>query len=196
MAGETAGLYFCSTYSKEFSAALLAEDRYIKGMSELSFLLALLSDFPAALKSHLGAAPAGALDFVPASWEGAPSESLTIRQQVCHLRDIEIDGYAVRFHRVLTEESPLLPSIDTYELVASGNYDRSDVLSAFNEFSKARLETVAMLADASDADLRRAGEFAGYGPVTLKGLIHFLVSHDQQHLAGIQWLLGKHASQK
>jgi hypothetical protein len=25
----------------------------------------------------------------------------------------------------------------------------------------------------------------------MRGLVHFLCSHDQQHLAGLQWLLGK-----
>ncbi len=29
------------------------------------------------------------------------------------------------------------------------------------------------------------------GPTTLRGLVHYLCSHDQQHLAGLQWLLGK-----
>jgi hypothetical protein len=33
--------------------------------------------------------------------------------------------------------------------------------------------------------------FEGYGPVTLRALVHYLCSHDQQHLAGLQWLLGK-----
>jgi hypothetical protein len=39
--------------------------------------------------------------------------------------------------------------------------------------------------------LARRAEFEHYGPVTLRGLIHYLCSHDQQHLAGLQWLLGK-----
>jgi hypothetical protein len=33
--------------------------------------------------------------------------------------------------------------------------------------------------------------FEGYGRVTLRGLVHYLCSHDQQHLSGLQWLLGK-----
>jgi hypothetical protein len=31
----------------------------------------------------------------------------------------------------------------------------------------------------------------GYGGVTVRGLVHYLCSHDQQHLAGLSWLLGK-----
>ena len=42
--------------------------------------------------------------------------------------------------------------------------------------------------------LARRGVFDGYGNVTLAGLIHYLCSHDQQHVAGIQWLLGQQAA--
>ncbi len=38
---------------------------------------------------------------------------------------------------------------------------------------------------------QRRAEFEGYGAVTLRALVHYLCSHDQQHLAGLQWLLGK-----
>jgi len=41
------------------------------------------------------------------------------------------------------------------------------------------------------AELERRAVFEGYGWVTVRGLIHYLCSHDQQHLAGLQWLLGK-----
>ena len=39
-------------------------------------------------------------------------------------------------------------------------------------------------------------QFEGYGPLTLRALVHYLCSHDQQHLAGLQWLLGKIESQR
>ncbi len=34
----------------------------------------------------------------------------------------------------------------------------------------------------------------GYRTLSLRGLLHYPSSHDQQHLAGLQWLLGKIAS--
>jgi hypothetical protein len=37
----------------------------------------------------------------------------------------------------------------------------------------------------------RTAVFEDYGPVTMRSLVHYLCSHDQQHLAGLQWLLGK-----
>jgi hypothetical protein len=62
------------------------------------------------------------------------------------------------------------------------------VLAAFRE---ARAKTVEMLAKLGDEQLARTARFEGYGTVTLRSLVHYLCSHDQQHLAGLQWLLGK-----
>ncbi len=51
--------------------------------------------------------------------------------------------------------------------------------------------TVATIAQLDEAQLARTAVFEGYGPLTLRSLVHYLCSHDQQHLAGLQWLLGK-----
>ena len=149
-----------------------------------------LRSFPSAVRDIMSGIPVAALDWRPANWEGIPSERLTIRQQVCHLRDIEADGYTKRFTRLLTENDPLLESIDGYALVEERHYDTTDLGSALDAFEAARERTMALLDKADAAALARRGTFEGYGPVTVRGLIHFLCSHDQQHLAGIQWLLG------
>jgi len=156
--------------------------------------LDLLRRFPADLRRHLEDAPGDAIDFRPPSWDGIPSEALTVRQQICHLRDIEIDGYARRFERILNENSPALEAIDTYALIGERAYDNTDIEHAFAAFEAARRDTVRLLDSVKSAELDRPADFDGYGRVTLKGLIHFLASHDQQHLAGIQWLIGKFAS--
>jgi hypothetical protein len=156
-------------------------------------LLALLEDFPGRLKSHLTHADPGALDYTPDDWTGVPSEVLTIRQQICHLRDVEVDGYLVRIARTLAETAPFLPSVDTDSLIAARHYNETPIDDAFNEFARARKRTLALLASADSADFARTADFEGYGRVTLNGLAHFLISHDQQHLAGIHWLIGKAA---
>jgi hypothetical protein len=62
------------------------------------------------------------------------------------------------------------------------------VLAAFRA---ARAQTLATIAGLSEAQWARTAVFEGYGPLTLRSLVHYLCSHDQQHLAGLQWLLGK-----
>jgi hypothetical protein len=61
------------------------------------------------------------------------------------------------------------------------------------EFTDARTITVRTIQAFSEPDLRRPAIFEGR-TTTLAGLEHFLASHDCQHLAGIQWLLAKLAS--
>ena len=153
-----------------------------------------LRAFPVTLESFLAGISRDALDWRPRSWEGIPSERLTIRQQICHLRDIEADGYLVRFKRLLTETNPNLDSIDTYALVESRSYDAANVGEALASFARARGESLRLLGVLMPADLARRGQFEDYGEVTLAGMIHFLCSHDHQHLAGIQWLLGQRAA--
>jgi transposase-like protein len=58
------------------------------------------------------------------------------------------------------------------------------------ELGKVRRE-LALLTRLTPSQYQRPAVFEGYGPVTFGGLVHYLCSHDQQHLAGLQWLLGK-----
>lgn len=159
-------------------------------MEQLANTLQSLRSFPAMLRAFIADTPAGALDWRPTSWDGIPSEMLTIRQQVCHVRDIEIDGYAQRFASLLRETDPFLPSIDGYALVLSRHYDQTEIATALDDFENARSATMHLIEAIGPHDLTRRGRFEGYGTVTVQGLLHFLCSHDQQHLAGIQWLLG------
>lgn len=159
----------------------------------VAWAIEALQASPQTLQSLMSRVPNTALDWRPQSWSGIPSEELTIRQQLCHLRDIEVDGYLVRFRRVRDEANPTLDSIDTDALIIAKGYDHTSAEDAITAFGAARRETLALLGNLSPEQLQRRAIFEGYGETTLKGLIHYLCSHDQQHVAGIQWLLGKHA---
>jgi hypothetical protein len=159
-------------------------------MPPMQVTLAALEKFPAELERHYAAFPAQFVHWAPASWDGVPSEPFTAIEQICHVRDIEIEGYQVRIQRTLTEDTPQLPSIDSETVARQRDYGRSDAAQVFAEFRAARLRTLALLR-VDENQLQRRAVFEGYGPVTLRGLVHFLCSHDQQHLAGLQWLLGK-----
>ena len=97
----------------------------------------------------------------------------------------------MRFNRTLEELSPLLPSIDSETVAKERAYGRADAVQVFAEFRAARVKTLTLLRGLSESQFERRAMFEGYGPVTLRGLAHYLCSHDQQHLAGLQWLLGK-----
>ena len=163
----------------------------MKDMEPHSITFDALAAFPQALERHYAAFPLEFVHWTPPSWEGVPSEPFTAIEQVCHVRDIEIEGYQIRFRRTLDETSPFLPSIDSEPIAKARNYGAADVTQVFASFSAARAETLAMLRSLDSASFDRPAEFEGYGTVTLRGLVHFLCSHDQQHLSGLQWLLGK-----
>jgi hypothetical protein len=157
--------------------------------------LQALAAFPDQLEAHYAAFPPRFTHWAPPSWAGVPSEALTAIEQLCHVRDIEIDGYQVRIRRTLAETHPTLASIDTDALVRERAYAHDEPARVLAAFRAARAQTLAMVSGLGDAQLARTAVFEGYGPLTLRSLLHYLCSHDQQHLAGLQWLLGKaHAS--
>jgi hypothetical protein len=158
--------------------------------------LAALAAFPAQLEAHFSAVPPAFRQWTPPDWNSIPSESFTALEQVCHVCDIEVAGYHVRFARTLREDAPFLPSIDSEARAREHDYAQADATSVFTAFRAARAATVALLADLDAAQLARPATFEGYGATSLRGLVHYLCSHDQQHLAGMQWLLGRIAVQQ
>ena len=153
--------------------------------------LSSLKSFPDQLEEFFEAVPNSYQHWVPDTWEGIPSESFTAIEQICHVRDVEIDGYHVRFRRLLEEEAPILVSLDGYALAKVRRYSEANPAEVFAAIRTARSHTVELIRNLTDTQLYRTGLFEGYGQLTIRGLIHYLCSHDQQHLAGMQWLLGK-----
>ncbi len=153
-----------------------------------------LGRFPQQLEQLYAAFPDGYTHWAPPSWEGIPSETFTAIEQICHIRDIEVDGYHVRLRRLLDEDEPSLVSIDSYQVARERKYPDASVGAILLAFREARTVTVDLLESLTESQWRRNGVFEGYGPVTVEALAHYLCSHDQQHLAGLHWLLGKIAS--
>ena len=91
----------------------------------------------------------------------------------------------------MQEINPALPSIDSEAIAQARHYGAQDANAALDSFEVARAETVALITGLSAEQFNRTADFEGYGALTLRSLMHYLCSHDQQHLAGLQWLLGK-----
>jgi hypothetical protein len=156
-----------------------------------STTLNALANFPDQLQAHYTAVPPAFKNWAPSSWDGIPSEPFTALEQVCHIRDIEVDGYHVRFHRALHETNPVLLSIDSEALARERAYCITDADQALAVFRIARARTVELITSLNGEQFGRIASFDGYGELSVRSLVHYLCSHDQQHLAGLQWLLGK-----
>jgi hypothetical protein len=150
-----------------------------------------LAAFPEQLAQFYNAIPADYTHWVPPSWEGVPSEEFSAIEQICHVRDIERDGYQVRFRRALEEDLPVLGSLDGHRLSIERRYSEANAVEVLAAVRRERAETLKILANLSPEQWRRTAVFDGYGQLTVRSLAHYLCSHDQQHLAGLQWLLGK-----
>jgi hypothetical protein len=150
-----------------------------------------LAAFPNQLEQFYAAIPPAYTNWAPPSWEGIPSESFTAIGQICHVRDIELDGYHVRFQRALHEEVPVLESVDGYHLSDTRDYAHANAEEVFAAIRNGREKTLQILTTLTPEQCARTAIFEGYGTLTVRGLAHYLCSHDQQHLAGLQWLLGK-----
>jgi len=155
-----------------------------------SAILHSLETFPQRLEECFSLFPKPMHNWQPWSWEGIPSERLTAIEQVCHVRDIERDGYHRRIRRTLAEEMPILEDIPGEPLAVERRYLDANVEEVFADFRVARAETVALVTGLSAIQMQRVALFEGR-PVALHNLLHFLCSHDNQHLAGLHWLLGK-----
>jgi hypothetical protein len=149
-----------------------------------------LREFPARLERFYAAIPRGAENWRPDSWHGIPSEPFTPIEQLCHVRDIEIDGYHARFERTLREHEPVLANIDGEALARERDYVRADAARVLAQFRQARSRTLAMIETFTPEQLQRRAHFDG-ARTTVRGLVHLLCSHDQQHLSGLQWLLAR-----
>lgn len=157
---------------------------------DMKATLEALAAFPAQLEAHFNCFPSSHQNWRPRSWEGIPSERLTAIEQLCHVKDIEIEGYQVRFRRTRADSNPVLPDLPGELMARERRYADADARRVLKEFADARAATVAAIRAFSDTELSRPATFEGQ-PTTLAGLVHFLCSHDCQHLSGLQWLLAK-----
>jgi hypothetical protein len=146
---------------------------------------------PDRLEATFALVPAELRAWKPASWDGIPGERFSALGQICHVRDIEIEGYQVRIARMLAEEHPSLVSLDGYELAEGRNYDAADPREALAAFRAARADTLKRLSELTASQLSRRGRFGEHGALTLRSLVHYLVKHDLQHLSCLEWLLGR-----
>ena len=109
-------------------------------------------------------------------------EEFSVLENICHLRDIEIEGYSTRIRRILSEEHPVLADIDGSRLAVERAYNQQNLNEALQAFSNARQQNVALLRSTNEEQLSRSGELEGVGEVTLGKLLLLMNAHDEGHL--------------
>ncbi len=150
---------------------------------ELAELLAALGAAPAKLQTLLDSAADEQLRHRREAGEFSCAES------VCHLRDIEIEGYTLRINRILKEDVPVLLDINGGRLAVERDYNEQDITDALRVFSAARQENLTTLSKLDADQLERAGTLEGIGLITLRQLLRAMREHDQGHVADIERIL-------
>jgi GNAT superfamily N-acetyltransferase len=120
-------------------------------------------------------------------------DRFSVLENICHLRDLENEGYGERIRRVLAEANPSLPDFDGSRLAIEREYQRHDYDSALAEFRAARARNVALLRGLTAEQFQRPGIQQGAGPVTLEKIVLMMQEHDQSHLHDLRLLLREFA---
>jgi len=113
--------------------------------------------------------------------QNSPGE-FSVLENVCHLRDLEIQGYTPRIRRILAEAEPALADFDGARMAAESDYNNEAPDVALQAFQIARLENVERLRALSEDQLEREGTLEGVGSITLRTLAEMMREHDEGHL--------------
>jgi len=109
-------------------------------------------------------------------------EEFSVVENVCHLRDIEVDGYAQRITRILNETNPTLADVDGARLAIERDYNNQELAPALETFRQTRERNVGLLRNLAAGDFDRQASLQGVGEITLRKLIVMMNEHDEGHL--------------
>jgi DinB superfamily len=117
------------------------------------------------------------------SWK--PTEFFSLRENVLHLRDIDVFGYEKRLRLILTEDYPVLADIDGVKLALERNYNAQPVAPALDDLKRSRATSMQRLKGTSIHDFNRRAEMQGSGPIDVRRLLELWIEHDRGHLADL-----------
>lgn len=136
--------------------------------------LAYLAD-TARLVAALRQAMADAQGYAPPQAGG-----FSLVQHLWHLADVEQQGWALRFERLLNETHPVLPGVDGDRLAREGRYQQRPWRAAARRFESQRRRTLQALMHCDAAVLRRPVHFSGQ-PATGAQMLAAMFAHDHEH---------------
>ena len=137
---------------------------------------------PAKVQSLLNHATEEQLQFKP------DENTFSLKENLLHLRDLEIEGFGRRIRLMLAENCPVLRDIDGDKLARLRHYQRADAQVALKNFSQARVENLAYLRNMTGFQYHRKALWNDQ-EITLFQLVERWLDHDQQHLKSMEQLV-------
>lgn len=117
------------------------------------------------------------------------NDEFSALENVCHLRDLEIEGYGLRLERLLSETNPELADFNGARVAAERAYNRESLQHALDAFEAARRNNVSKFERLSDAEWQRTGNLQGVGNICVVDLVEMMHEHDASHLQDVRLLL-------
>jgi hypothetical protein len=115
-------------------------------------------------------------------WRPIPNK-WSIKEIVCHLRDMERLAYLARYRKIVGEENPYLENVDQNRLAYESDYLNQNTAEALDEFKRLRADTVETLGAVHLEDWSRAGVHQTDGPMTIEQLVKRQINgNDINHL--------------
>ncbi|MEM7476268.1 MAG: DinB family protein [Planctomycetota bacterium] len=146
---------------------------------DMSFAIASLARFPAVLLSVTH-------DLPSATWLYKPdSETWSILEIVCHLRDEEVEDFRYRVRSTLEDPSKPWPPIDPPQAAIDRKYQEDDPQAAIESFMKERAESLRWLKTLENPEWTICHEHSKVGPVPASRLLGSWAAHDLLHLRQI-----------
>jgi FMN phosphatase YigB (HAD superfamily) len=143
-----------------------------------SSLMALLRATPAVLEENPALLSEAKIDFhsTPQEW--------SIKEVICHLRDVEIEVNIPRIKKILNQENPFIVGEDTDQWAIERNYADQDGNAALESFIKARKVTLDLLENLI-TEWDRSARHSIFGSYTLQELVGVMAGHDKNHIRQI-----------
>ena len=142
-------------------------------------LMAALRSTPAALSTGLKSIPQEQWNIrsIPNEW--------SFTEMICHLRDVDQEVNFPRLKKLVSEDNPFLPGVDSDPWADERRYHLQDAKQALLQFTNTRLDMLFMLEHLHPNQWNRVSRHAIFGPTRLTELVEFTASHDRNHLG--QW---------
>jgi hypothetical protein len=109
------------------------------------------------------------------------------REIVHHLADSESTS-AIRFRRLLAEDSPVIQGYDQDEYAKRLKYNEREIGPALDAFRSARETTAQVLSLMSESDWQREGTHSESGRYTIEDWLRIYAAHAHNHAAQIRRL--------
>lgn len=139
-------------------------------------ILAVLRATPAALHRLSSALP-------HEQWSRRPAQNeWCLTEILCHLRDVDEEVNLPRIQKVLGEDNPFLPGMDTDPWAEERDYLRQDGPHALHAFTRVRMKLLQQLDQLEPVQWQRPARHAIFGPTTLNEISIIHAGHDRMHV--------------